>query len=235
MKRQIRRSVFESNSSSMHSLCVMKKSECYSPEEILDSIYLHDNHKTNEKRCVWKPYEHEMEFGRSPFKSIGTFGDKWLYTCASMVDEYNDYTYKKLERIALKYVPGLKKIILPTRPGSKLNKDNPANKDDLFCKDVGMTEDELVEYLMQKEKEWDMEINYWEDGYGDWCYNEPYTGKVDENILSGFLEKENITLEEFLINKRYVVIQDGDEYCEFSKIKKTGLINLDAIDHEYKE
>ena len=98
-----------------------------------------------------------------------------------------------------------------------------------------MIEDELIEYLMQKEEEWDMEVNYWEDREGDWEYRVPYTGRVDKNILSGFLEKENITLEEFLINKKYIVIQDGDEYCEFEKIKKTGLINLDAIDHEYQE
>ena len=52
-------------------------------------------------------------------------------------------------------------------------------------------------------------------------------------IRADDLEKENITLEEFLINKKYVVIQDGDERCEFTKIKKTGLINFDAIDHEY--
>lgn len=34
-------------------------------------------------------------------------------------------------------------------------------------------------------------------------------GRVDENILTGFLKRENITLEEFLINKKYIVIQDG--------------------------
>lgn len=33
MKRQIRRNVFETNSSSMHSLTVMKRDEHYSPEE----------------------------------------------------------------------------------------------------------------------------------------------------------------------------------------------------------
>lgn len=235
MKRQIRRGVFESNSSSMHSLCVMKKSEYYSPEEILDSIYLHDDYKTQEKNCIWEPWESNLEFGRSPFRAIGTFGDKWLYACASMVESYNDEIYKRLEKIAFKYIPGLKKIKLPMVYGSKLNKDNPRNKDNFLCKDYGMTECELVDYLMKKENEWGIEVNYWEDRDGDWCYKKPYTGHVDENILTGFLEKENITLEEFLINKKYVVIQDGDERCEFAKIKETGLINFDAIDHEYSD
>ena len=35
MKRQIRRGCFETNSSSQHSLCIMKKDEHYTPEEIL--------------------------------------------------------------------------------------------------------------------------------------------------------------------------------------------------------
>ena len=54
-----------------------------------------------------------------------------------------------------------------------------------------------------------------------------------KNILGGFLEKENISLEEYLTNKKYVVIQDGDEYGYFGDMKRSGLINLDAIDHEY--
>lgn len=235
MKRQIRRGVFESNSSSMHALCVMKKSEQYTPEEILDSLYLYDDYETQENDCIWEPRESNMEFGRSPFKAIGTFADKWLYACASMVEEYNDNTYKELERIAFKYIPGLKKIVMPFTYGCKLNKDNPKNDGDILCKECGMTEDELIEYLMQKEEKWGIEINYWKDRDGDWGYHEPYTGHVDEDILSRFLETENITLEEFLINKKYVVIQDGDECCEFTKIKKTGLINFDAIDHEYPD
>ena len=34
MKRQIRRGVFETNSSSQHSLCIMRRDEHYTPEEI---------------------------------------------------------------------------------------------------------------------------------------------------------------------------------------------------------
>lgn len=41
MKRQIRRNVFETNSSSMHSLTVMKRDDKYTPEEILEGLYLH--------------------------------------------------------------------------------------------------------------------------------------------------------------------------------------------------
>ena len=233
MKRQIRRSVFETNSSSMHSLTVMKRDDKYTPEEILEDIYLHDDRETGEKDCVWEPWDNDLEFGRSPFRALGTFTDKWLYACASLVRDYNDDTYKELVALAMKYIPNLKKIKMPMIDDSFADKDDEAHKNDEYHQKYGKTEDELAEYLMQKEEDWGIEIEYWKTSNGWWHFNKPCTGYVDENILSGFLEKEGITLEEYLINKKYVVIQDGDEYCYWSDMKKAGLVNMDMIDHEY--
>ena len=96
-----------------------------------------------------------------------------------------------------------------------------------------MTEAGLIEFLSQKEKDWNIpEIEYWGDLVGNFRYEAPYTGYVDENFLSGFLKQENLSLEEFLTNKKYVIIQDGDEYDYFGEMKAVGLINTDAIDHE---
>ena len=217
----------------MHSLTVMKRDDKYTSEEILEEIYLCKDKETGEDKCVWNIWDHELEFGRSPFRSLGTFTDKWLYACASLVHDYNDETYKELVALALKYIPGLKKVELPTTSDSCADKDDEEHKDDEYFQKYGKTEDELVEYLTQKEKDWGMEIDYWKSSSGYWHYDRPFTGYVDENILSGFLEKEGVTLEEYLTNKKYVVIQDGDEYCYWSDMKKTGLVNMDAIDHEY--
>ena len=233
MRRQIRRNVFETNSSSMHSLTVMKRDDKYTSEEILEEIYLCKNKETGEDKCVWNIWDHDLEFGRSPFRALGTFTDKWLYACASLVHDYNDETYKELVALALKYIPGLKNVELPTTSDSCADKDDEEHKDNEYFKKYGKTEDEFVKYLTQKEKDWGMEIDYWKSSSGYWHYNRPFTGYVDENILSGFLEKEGITLEEYLTNKKYVVIQDGDEYCYWSDMKKTGLVNMDVIDHEY--
>lgn len=234
MKRQIRRCVFETNSSSMHSLVVMKRASKYSQEEILDEFFLFDNKETGEKNCVWEIRDYDLEFGRVPFRSLGNFHDKWLYACASLVREYKDDMYNQLEQIALKYVTRLKKIQMPLTTKSIPNKDYQKFEDNDYYQEYGKTEDELAEYLMQKEKDWDIETEYWESN-GYWNFKKPYMGYVDEDILSGFLEKENITIEEFLLNKRYVVIQDGDEYCYWQDIKDTGLINMNMIDHEYPE
>lgn len=233
MKRQIRRNVFETNSSSMHSLTVMKRDDKYTPEEILDGIYLCRDEVSGEESCVWEPWDHDLEFGRSPFRALGTFTDKWLYAWASLVHDYNDDVYKELVALALKYIPGLKKIKLPMDSDSIADKNDEKHKDDDYYQKYGKTEEELREYLSQKEKDWGFEIEYWKSSNGYWHYDKPCTGYVDENILSGFLKKESISLEEYLINKKYVVIQDGDEYCYWDAMKQTGLVDMDMIDHEY--
>ena len=233
MKRQIRRGVFETNSSSQHSLCIMKNNSHYTPDEILKGFYLWDDKETGEKNCVWHIDDDDLEFGRSPFRALGTFNDKWLYACASLVLEYNDKKYKELEALALKYVPGLKKIVMPMVTDSVVNKNSTKYSDD-YVKKYGKTEDEFTEWLSQKEIDWGIEtIGYWENRNGDFCFERPCTGYVDEDMLYGFLKKENVSLEEYLTNKKYVVIQDGDEYCYWSDMKKAGLVNTDAIDHEY--
>lgn len=124
MKTQIRMGVFETNSSSMHSLCVMKNEGKYTIQEITHDMWLWDDSKTGEKNCIWIPYEGDLYFGRSPFRALASFSDKWLYACASLVEEYNDDTYKELLRIVKKYVPTLKKIELPKKCKYIPNKDN---------------------------------------------------------------------------------------------------------------
>ena len=58
-------------------------------------------------------------------------------------------------------------------------------------------------------------------------------GYVDEDILTPFLNDEGISLREFLTNKKYVIIVDGDEYCIWDSMKNAGIINMDEIEKEY--
>lgn len=237
MKRQVRSSVFETNSSSMHSLVVMKRNERFTKEELEEEFsHLMDDKKTGEKDCVWDIWnEDNLYFGRSPFQVLGTFKSKWTYAMASLVIEYNDEKYKELLGIAVRNVPNLKKIKLPTNRDSIPDKEDENNADSDYAKKYGKTEDELIVFLKEKERLWDLdeEIEYWKDSYGDWRFDSPCTGGVDENILSGFLEEEDISLEEFIMNKKYVVVVDGDEYCIWDDCKDFGLVNKAAIDHEY--
>ena len=54
---------------------------------------------------------------------------------------------------------------------------------------------------------------------------------VDDWQLFGWLKKYKISLKEFLTNKKYVVIQDGDEYCIWEDLIKCGLIDKNAIEN----
>lgn len=179
MKIKIRKSVFETNSSSMHSLVIKKENGYYTPEEIEEDVWIDDN-------GVWDlAWNDELVFGRSPFNCLCTFGSKTRYAIASLcspeyigVNNIGDKNkFNEIKEIFIKYVPKCKKI--------RLQEDTDF----------------------------------------------PY-GWVDENILTRFLESENISLEEFLINKKYVVIVDGDEYCIWDSLKQAGLIDLNKIEKE---
>lgn len=225
MKRIIRKGVFESNSSSQHSLAIMKKSEYYTTEEIMDDIYLN-------KDGSWNIWESNLEFGRSPFKCLGTFSEKFEYALAALAS-YKDETYNELERIAFKYIEGLTKLIMPTATtGCPIA--NP-DSNSAYIKEYGKTENELVKMLMEQEEKYGIEMNYWTNSNETyWMYEEPCTGSAEDyGMLKRFLEEEKVSLEEFLTNKKYIIICDGDEYCIWDSLKQNGLINLNTIDYEY--
>lgn len=226
--RQIRQGCFETNSSSMHSLVVMRRNEYYTKDEITKGIYL-------TKGGVWDIWDEDgLYFGRSPFRTLNTFKDKWMYACASLVKEYKDNTFKELESIAYKYVPNLTAIELPKIIDYISKIETNVVYSDIHTLEYGKTKEEMEKFILEREEKWGLRLGFWSsDNSNFWYYDTIYTGDVDEDILSGFLKKNNVTLEEFLTNKRYIVIQNSDESNYWRDIKDTGLINIDIIDYEY--
>lgn len=175
--RQIRNGVFETNSSSMHSLVIKKNGGYYTNEEIAEDLWLDDG--------VWDIWrEEKIEFGRYPFKCLATFESKVRYAIASLCGYRSDCEerFKEIENIVTEVVWECNGIKLPERR--------------------------------------------WSDS-GELSY-----GYVDEDILTPFLNDEGISLREFLTNKKYVVIVDGDEYCIWDSMKNAGLVNMDEIEKE---
>lgn len=181
MKRQIRSSVFETNSSSMHSLVVKKEDGYYADNELRKHLWL-DNDGTWD---MW--HEDDLTFGRHPFKCLSTFESKVRYAIASLCGwrEDAEETFKEIEALVKEIIPELTRIKLP-----KVS--------------WGWDEEDKITY-----------------------------GSVDEDVLSPFLKAENISLKEFLTNKKYVVIVDGDEYCIWLDLKNSGLVNENEIEKEY--
>lgn len=58
---------------------------------------------------------------------------------------------------------------------------------------------------------------------------------TDDNLLFKWLKEMDISLIEFLTNKKIIVICDGDEYCVWSKMKNNGLIDKNHIKLELPE
>ena len=181
MKRQIRNSVFETNSSSMHSLVVKKGDSCYTDDELRMDLWLHQD-------GMWKIWDGEhITFGRAPFDCLCTFESKVRYAIASLCNwrEDAEERFREIENLVKEIIPECSGIKLPTKWG------------------------------------WDDEDN------------KIFYGSIDEDVLTPFLNAENISLKEFLTNKKYVVIVDGDEYCIWESLKNSGLVNANEIEKEY--
>lgn len=169
--RQIRSSVFETNSSSSHSLVITTDNEHYTKEEMMSNIYIHKDGTIH----IRAPH---LQFYRSPFDILTTFYDKARYAIAAS----NGNLVADVQAIFCKYIDGFTNFVF----------------------------DQIYKSYDDEEM-----INYY--------------GGTDDYLIEGWLKKYNVSLEEFLTNKRYVVICDGDEYCIWDHLKESGLIRTDMI------
>ena len=176
--KQIRRNVFETNSSSSHSLVITTDDEHYNREEINKDFYMTDG--------IVRLWESSLEFYRSPFDMLVTFRDKLRYAIASS----NGNLVDECREICKKYVDGFIDFEFDTK-----------------------------DYV------WDSEVKDYVET------NEPIPnyGGTDDYQIEGWLKSYNVSLEEFLTNKRYIVVVDGDEYQIFDHIKKSGLFDTSKI------
>ena len=183
--KQIRQNVFETNSSSSHSLVITTNNEYYTREEINEDFYV-------TKEGIVRLWESSLEFYRSPFDMLVTFMDKLRYAIASsggnLVDECRE--------LCRKYVDGFVDFKFDTK-----------------------------DYI------WDSTVKDYVEAENPL----PNYGGTDDYQIEGWLKHYNISLEEFLTNKRYIVIVDGDEYCVWDNIKNSGLVEVTKILHDSRE
>ena len=231
---QIRKNSFETNSSSQHSIIITKENGEFTPQEMLDGIYLK---KIGTKKGVWSLYCHNLDFGRSPFRILHTFQDKVCYLIASMCQTsyWTETAQKEFEEICEVVKKLCKDIsaIVPDTVGERVFKDIDGN----------MYQQSQVSYLPSSKDEAD--YNYVvksgdkkgtkvrSAGFED----KPYFGSVDhqsDTLLSRFLKEEGITYEQFLLDKKYKIVIDGDEYNELENTMNSGLINKDIIERIYE-
>ena len=60
----------------------------------------------------------------------------------------------------------------------------------------------------------------------------PIYGGTDDYQIEGWLKSYNVSLEDFLTMRRYMVVCDGDEYREWCHILDSGLVDKSHIIHD---
>lgn len=225
MKVKIRRGCFETNSSSMHSIVVTKEDRKYSPEEFNQGVYIN-------KDGEWHPWG--LDFGRSPFAILNTFESKLRYAIAEYCGGYSsdddiDKYGPEFDRITKKYFPSFDCFRFDTETRAAYADTNGNELPDNEVYFYMGTDGEYYHYYVKDGKNIRATRLPYDIEYNDY-------GSIDHQsagMLSGFLKSHNITLEEFLTNKRYIIIIDGDEYCELDNLFASGLVNLDNISETY--
>lgn len=81
----------------------------------------------------------------------------------------------------------------------------------------------------------DMTDDYWDDEIKNWVEADPPVpdyGGTDDYQIEGWLKSYNVSLEDFLTMRRYMVVCDGDEYREWYHILDSGLVDKSHIVHD---
>ena len=236
----IRKNCFETNSSSQHVICVTENDIHITPEE-----FNNEDEYSDEYIYLWKNdgswHIHDIDdgYGRYPLEFLTTFKDKFKYAmCEYLGCMYGDEdafysTYNMFIDLAKEIVPGLKLIKISTKE-IDIYKDLQGN--DLY-------HNELIYDGWDSEKE--QCIYSYKDSDGvihratldeENILEVPNIGMIDHQsmgLLKNFLRSRDITLKEFLTNKRYIIVIDGDEYDSFNKLCRSGLIDHDFITEIY--
>ena len=257
MKYQIRKSVWEYNSSSMHSLVVTKKNSNVrmTQEEIRAEFYLDEEwykklHKNDEKEIVEiDPWDNE--FGRSPFDVLVTFRDKLAYAVAEYCgNNYSIKSYLESEKTFDEmFKPLLIRLIgcddveldrwddkpfeIYVGGGDNLDEVEEVPYQKLVYIDKSerkdLSEDDLVSGMY---KNVDIDGRPIEEAW----FDVPKFGGIDHQsagLLKRFLKDNNLSLEDYLIRKDIITVITGDEFSTFTDMVTCGLIDVNHIVTQY--
>lgn len=245
----LRANTFETNSSSSHSVIMMKHSHVLTPKEIQKQNKWLDKRQGDERTLLLFGCEdinnYENYYGdaiayfeRYPFGILSTFYDKCRYASA----EFGEKRWKEIKQIILENDDRFDDVILPT--DTQTAYINPVTKEvlkycncitDLTCKTYMYYEEEDVHQRTARTR------IITRSKKGDIIDAEKiempckFTGSIDhqsQGLLSRFMKSNDVDLKDFLLNTRYVVIIDGDEYDTWGKLKVSGIIDTDNIQVE---
>jgi len=256
MKYQIRKSVWESNSSSMHSLVVTKKNANVrmTQEEIRHEFYLDEDwyreHHKNDKKEVIKIDPWDNEFGRSPFNVLVTFRDKLAYAIAEYCG--GNYTIQSYIDAGIRFNETFVPLLIRLTGCDEVEYGKEHCATFAIYSDVGgdyLDEVEEVDYqdlvlagvdddISKDDKIFGVYKNVAENGrpIEEAYFDVPDYGSIDhqsKGLLTGFLKSNNLSLEDYLVRKDIITIITGDEFSTFTDMVTCGLIDVNNIVIQY--
>ena len=237
--RVIRRNCFETNSSSQHSI-VVTTNDCHVTAKELTGLddynpeYVYVNsHGAIDLHEVRDGYE------RYPFQILSTFEDKLQYALCEYLgrkyvdDPEYDEIFEEFENITKEVIPEFTHFSIATRDEDVwLTQDGDMIPHKFLTYDGWDAENQRGIYTYK-----DKEGNIHQAIFDEENYLEaPDIGQIDHQsagMLKNFLKDRGISLKEFLTNKKYVIIVDGDEYCALDKLVHSGLFNRSEVVDTY--
>lgn len=253
MKYQVRKSVWESNSSSMHSCAITKKNanvrmtrEEIRAEYYLDAPWMKERVKKAGKEILHIDVCGGNDFDRSPFTVLSSFREKLLYAIAEYCG--GNYTIQSYIDAEIRFNEMFVPLLIRLTGCDEVEYCKTSRDCFAIYSDVDgeyMDEVEEVDYP-------DLVIAGYEDdipkddkilgvyknvaGNGrpieEAYFDVPKFGNIDHassGLLKRFLKETNMDLEEYLVRKDVVVVIDGDEYCELENLINCGLIDDGSI------
>lgn len=234
----IRQGVFETNSSSMHSIAIRKQGGVN--EEFFGNVH-------NSTGYFWV-FGAVNYYERYPFRALTTMLDKALYAIASMSPSFGDWYkrgtwdetdlpnfVKEVYTIIQKYLKEFKGFDFNTEwkpmyiiPDNVMVKDYALASASFFLntdKEVRYEciDDEKDHYYVEDEDGTHIPLKL--NGEYVEVIDFGYVDHQSAGLFGDFLHSHDITLEEFLSDSRYVIFIDGDEHYYVDGFIKSGLFH----------
>ena len=241
MNKQIRDGVFMRSSASSHCIMVTKCDRILTPEDIVTDY--RDYAAAGDKELFYINEKGEWDIGEeicfsSRFQVISSLEDKALYAIAEYCgngaecsDAEKGIKLDEIHKILYSVVPDMIDINLPVEY-TEVFLDQAGNE--LQPEDIHTNDTVSIWSAMRHYYKRDGKIH--PAKYADYAYEIPKIPGIDPKsagLLPLFLEAEGITLREFLLNRKYLIIVTPEEEDSISKLKRSGLLCLNNIVKEY--
>ena len=226
MKIQIRQGCFETNSSSMHCIAIMKSDKVSQKQK--DDYFKGRDIVKKEKCWDEKYWNKEIDISVSDldygwgFDILNSFEDKVMYAIASIGKD----RFEEIQKIVKEVTD---QDLLQPIDVKRQYFINTGQKDDEEIKSKDMIKDDEI-YWDDKKFEY-----YRVDTNGNRIYDiayipqeEPAYGYIDHQSIGNlqwFLDKYKITLKDFLLDESIIIIIDNDNSAEYAKLFNVGMLS----------